>query len=57
MSDRIHTADTGYPTDYEPSATYDTLGTNYESTGTTYDLTVGYEAHAPSGYGNVWQPY
>lgn len=41
MSDRIHTADTGYPSDYEPSATYDTLGTNYESTGTTYDLTVG----------------
>ncbi|KAJ5909477.1 hypothetical protein N7504_004120 [Penicillium tannophilum] len=50
MSDRIYAADTGYPSDYEPSASYDTLGTNYDSTGTTYDLTVGY---SPSGYGTT----
>ncbi|KAJ5917933.1 hypothetical protein N7454_010308 [Penicillium verhagenii] len=56
MSDRTYAADTGYPSDYEPSATYDTLGTNYDSAGTTYDLTAGYDpyghsTYAPTGYG------
>ncbi|KAJ5115757.1 hypothetical protein N7456_000105 [Penicillium angulare] len=50
MSDRSY-ADSGYPNDYEPDATYDTLGTNYDSTGTTYDLT-GY-----GGYGDTSSRY
>ncbi|KAJ5733662.1 hypothetical protein N7493_002448 [Penicillium malachiteum] len=56
MSNRAY-ADTGYPNDYEPDATYDTLGTNYDSTGTTYDLTgygaYGNPAYSATGYASV----
>lgn len=63
MSDRSYAdTPTSHVNDYEPGATYDTLGTNYDSTGTTYDLTVygtdatglTYDADAyDTGYGTT----